>query len=170
MRQKKTNKQTWVPSAAETRLWMPGVTIVEKKVNWSSESAWVALTKHNWWGSLNNRGLFSHASWGWKSRSKCWQGCFILRLIHLAVCSHDLFLNFNIYLYLFDCVGSSLKHMGSSIFPVACGIFSHGMQTLTSGVWNLVPWPGIKSFGPLHWEPSWPFWTSVLLLVKLIPT
>ena len=43
--------------------------------------------------------------------------------------------------------------MGSSIFPVACGIFSHGMQTLTSGVWNLVPWPGIKSGLPALGAP-----------------
>ena len=57
-------------------------------------------------------------------------------------------------MYLFDFARSSLWNIGSSLFTEACGIFSYGM-------WDLVPWPGIKprapcfDYGPLsHWTTS----------------
>jgi len=57
-------------------------------------------------------------------------------------------------MYLFDFARSSLWNIGSSLFTEACGIFSYGM-------WDLVPWPGIKArapcfdYGPLsHWTTS----------------
>ena len=34
------------------------------------------------------------------------------------------------------------------IFAVACGIFSRGMRTLSYGMWDLVPQPGIKPRPP----------------------
>ena len=48
-------------------------------------------------------------------------------------------------IYLFGCAGSQLQSMGSSIFTVACGIFSFGMRTLIScSMWDLVPWPEME--------------------------
>ena len=41
-----------------------------------------------------------------------------------------------------------MQHSGSSIFIAACGVFSCGMQTLSCGVWNLVPLPKIKPRSP----------------------
>ena len=56
--------------------------------------------------------------------------------------------------YLFDFARSSLWNMGSLLFIEACGIFSYGM-------WDVVPWPGIKpkapsiDYGPLsHWTTN----------------
>ena len=46
---------------------------------------------------------------------------------------------------------SWLWHMGSSVFVVACGIFSWDMRILSCSVWDLVSWPGISP-SPLHWE------------------
>ena len=37
------------------------------------------------------------------------------------------------------------------VLVVACGTFSCSMWTLSCGMGDLVPWPGIKSM-PLHWE------------------
>ena len=42
-------------------------------------------------------------------------------------------------LFLVGCVRSLLWHAGASIFIVACGIFSCSMQTLSCGMWDLVP-------------------------------
>ena len=44
-----------------------------------------------------------------------------------------------------------LAASGLNCFHVACGIFSCGMRTLSSSMWDLVPWPGIEP-GPLHWK------------------
>ena len=38
--------------------------------------------------------------------------------------------------------------MGSSMFIAACGIFSCSMWILSYGMWDLVPWPGIKPKPP----------------------
>lgn len=40
------------------------------------------------------------------------------------------------------------------VLVAACWIFNlyfGGMETLSCGGWDLVPWPGLK-LGPLHWE------------------
>ena len=40
------------------------------------------------------------------------------------------------------------------VLVAACWIFNlcfGGMETLSCGRWDLVPWPGLK-LGPLHWE------------------
>ena len=36
-----------------------------------------------------------------------------------------------------------LWHMGSSIFVLACRIIGFEMQTLSWGMWDLAPWPGV---------------------------
>ena len=41
-----------------------------------------------------------------------------------------------------------MQRSGSSIFLAACGVFSCGMQTLSCGIWNLVPLPKIKPRSP----------------------
>ena len=41
------------------------------------------------------------------------------------------------------------RHTGSSIFTEARGIYSFSMQTLSGGMWSLVPWPGIKPGPPV---------------------
>ena len=46
--------------------------------------------------------------------------------------------------YLFVCAGSQLWHVGSSIFILACGIFSDNIRTLSCGLWDLIPWPGFE--------------------------
>ena len=52
-----------------------------------------------------------------------------------------------ILICLFDCAGSQLWHVGSSVFVAAFGIFSCGMG-------DLVPWPEIEQ-GPLHSLGVW---------------
>ena len=59
---------------------------------------------------------------------------------------------FYIYL-LFDCAGSSLWHVGSSIFIAAGRIFSCGVGTLVS-------WPAIKFRPPALGEQSLCHWTT----------
>ena len=68
--------------------------------------------------------------------------------------------------YLFCCAGSLLWYTWSSVFVAAWGTFSCGIRTLSynmwalsCGVWNLVPWPGIKpsppglgAWGVTHWN------------------
>ena len=71
---------------------------------------------------------------------------------HLAISPHFspwqppfYFLGYFILLkkcYLSDCAGSSLWGSGSSVFTVACRIFSCSMQTLSSGMWDRASWPG----------------------------
>ena len=61
------------------------------------------------------------------------------------VLSCSCFFFFNIYfIYLFGCARSWLHHLGSSFFVGACGTFSHSVGTLSCGLWDLVPCPGIK--------------------------
>ena len=55
------------------------------------------------------------------------------------------------FIYLFGCTEPLVQHVGSSIFIMACGIFSWGMQTLSCGLWDLVPWPGVE---PLLWKQA----------------
>ena len=43
------------------------------------------------------------------------------------------------FIYLFGCAGFWLWHTGSSVFVAAYRIFSFGMQTLSCGMWDLVP-------------------------------
>ena len=49
----------------------------------------------------------------------------------------------------------------SSVFTVASGIFSWGMQILSWRVWDLVPWRGIEA-RPAHlpWECGLGLWTT----------
>ena len=54
----------------------------------------------------------------------------------------------NIYLFLFDCTRSYLRHVGSSILVAVCGIVSCGMWTLSCRMCDLVPQPGIKPGPP----------------------
>ena len=73
-------------------------------------------------------------------------------MLTLLLCSYKgLLQNFhlfvllkNICMYLFGCAGSQLQHMGSSIFTAACGISVHGIHTLSHGMWDPVPRPGIR--------------------------
>ena len=48
---------------------------------------------------------------------------------------------FKVFIYLFGCVRSQLWHSGSSIFVVACGIFSQGVQDLIFCVGSLEAQP-----------------------------
>ena len=66
----------------------------------------------------------------------CYEG--LLQIFHLFV------LLKNICMYLFGCPGSWLQHMGPSIFTAACGISVCGIPTLSCGMWDPVPRPGIK--------------------------
>ena len=76
--------------------------------------------------------------------------CFILLisvLIFSIIAQISFFKKKN---YLFGCTGSWLWHLGTSIFVEACTIFSYGMPTLSWGIWDLVPWPGLEPWS-LHW-------------------
>ena len=42
-----------------------------------------------------------------------------------------------------------MRHTGSSIFIEACGIYSFSIQTLSCGMWSLVPGPGIRPGPPV---------------------
>ena len=74
------------------------------------------------------------------------------------------FLSFLILLDWFSCAWSQMQHKGFFIFVVACGIFS-------SGMWDLVPSPGMKprpcalgAWSLSHWTtgkvPNFPFLNS----------
>ena len=52
---------------------------------------------------------------------------------------------FPTFIYSFGCTGSWGQHPGS---------FSLGMQTLSCGMWDLIPWPGIEP-GPLRALGVW---------------
>ena len=57
-----------------------------------------------------------------------------------------------IYFYLFIWLHRLLvAALGRPISAAACRIFSYTMGTLSCGMWDLVPWPGIEP-GPLPWE------------------
>ena len=60
------------------------------------------------------------------------------------VCHVSSLLRSILFIYLFDCAKSWLWHLGSSIFTVACGIFSCSLWALTCSIWDLVPWLGIN--------------------------
>ena len=73
----------------------------------------------------------------------------------------------NIYLFIWLCwvlswgtwyPQSSLWHVES--LDSAYGIFSCGMQTLSCTMWDLVPWPGIKSGPPALGAQSLSHWTT----------
>ena len=60
---------------------------------------------------------------------------------------------------------SSLWHAGSlaaacKLWVVACRIFSRFMQTLSCGMWDLVPWPGTKPGSPALGAQSLSLWTG----------
>ena len=62
-------------------------------------------------------------------------------------------------LWLFICLavlGLKLQYLGSSVFIVACKIFSCGM-------WDLVPWPGIEPRPPALGAQSLSHWTTMSL-------
>jgi len=66
---------------------------------------------------------------------------------------------FKKYIYLFDWAGSYLQHVGSTIFVAVHGIFSWGMGTLSWGLWDQIPWPGIEPGPPaLGAESHWTTW------------
>ena len=48
------------------------------------------------------------------------------------------------WFYLFDYTRSYLQHSGSLTFDAAYGVFSHGVGTLSCGMWDRVPWQVIK--------------------------
>ena len=60
---------------------------------------------------------------------------------------------FLMFIYLFGCTKSSLWHSGSSTFIAPCGTFSCSMWTLSCGMRDQVPWPGIEP-----WPPAWGAW------------
>ena len=53
-----------------------------------------------------------------------------------------------------------MRHVGSLVFFAASGIFSFGMRTLGCGMWDLVPWPGIKPRPPALGAWSLSHWTA----------
>ena len=57
------------------------------------------------------------------------------------------------------------------VVVVACRIFSCSMWTLRCGMWDLVPWPGIKSVPPALEAQSLSHWTTregpILAFLKL---
>ena len=59
------------------------------------------------------------------------------------------------FLYIFCC--GTAKHR---IFTAECGIFICGMQTLSCGMWDLVPWPGIGPSPPALGVWSFSHWTT----------
>ena len=46
------------------------------------------------------------------------------------------------------------------ILVVACRIFSFGMWTLSFGIWDLIPWPGIEPIPPVLGAWSLSHWTT----------
>jgi len=62
-------------------------------------------------------------------------------------------------IYLSDCTGSWLQHMGSLMFTATCGIFS-SMWTLSCSTCDLVLWPGIKLRPPELGTWSLSHWTT----------
>ena len=75
-----------------------------------------------------------------------------------------------IYLFIWLCkvLAATLRIL---IFVVACGMFSCPTWPLSCSLWDLVPWPGIKSKPPAleawslrHWTttkvPKWPYLTK----------
>ena len=80
--------------------------------------------------------------------------------------------------YLFDCSGYIFIWLWW-VLVVAHGIFNCSIQTLSCGMWNLVPWLG-NNFGPLtlraqnlsYWTtrevPNIAFWLSSPLLHKYL--
>ena len=81
--------------------------------------------------------------------TQCGIGCPIKNM-YLAV--PGLFLNFN--LRIIKILWWFLPYIGHRYAGLSWGmrnLFSYAMQTPTCGMWDLVPWPGIKP-GPLHWE------------------
>ena len=53
----------------------------------------------------------------------------------------------------------------SSVFVAACGIFSYSMWTLSCGVWDLVPWPGMEPGASALGAWSFSNWTTREVLV-----
>ena len=67
---------------------------------------------------------------------------------------------FKNFIYLFGYAESEWQLAGSSIFVAARGIFSCGMQTLSYGTYDLIPWSGMEPGSPTlgawslsHWTP-----------------
>ena len=46
------------------------------------------------------------------------------------------------------------------VLAAAWGIFSWGMQTLSCGLWDLVPWPGIEPGTPALAAQCLSYWTT----------
>ena len=61
-----------------------------------------------------------------------------------------------------SCGTSGLR---SSVFVAACGIFSYSMWTLSCGVWDLVPWPGMEPGASALGAWSFSNWTTREVLV-----
>ena len=61
---------------------------------------------------------------------------------------------------LIGCTRSQLQHTGSSAFTAAHRIFSWGMQTLSCGMWDLFPCPGIEPGLPAFEVQSLSHWTT----------
>ena len=84
------------------------------------------------------------------SSSASFAMCFVLHILSLW----HLHYLFGLFSFLFKLVCLFGLHWvlvaARGIFG-ASRIFSFGMQTLGCGMWDLVPWPGIKP-RPLHWE------------------
>ena len=55
---------------------------------------------------------------------------------------------------------SSLMHVDFFFFILVCRIFSCGTQTLSSGMWDLVPWPGITLRPPELGVQTLSHWTT----------
>ena len=96
------------------------------------------------WASVSFNDIDS-LPWGGVTNFKCF--LFSFRRVAVCVCVGSL-LSFLKNICLFGCAGSQVV---SSIFVVACRIFSCGMLTLGCSMWDLVPHQG-SNLGPLHWE------------------
>ena len=119
---------------------------------------------------------FNLEKWEWRSLSP-WNSPQIKNISHwplflllqYTILSTLFFWTFSfifsfLNIYLFGCTGSSLQHLETSIFVMACRIFSCSIWTLSCSRWDLVPWPGINP-GP----PALGMWSFSLRTIREVP-
>ena len=89
---------------------------------------------------------------------------------HLAFSDFYFYNLKNIYIYIYLFIWLCWVFIAAhGILIAKCGIFSCGMQTLSCGMWVLVPWPGIKAGPPALGAWSLSHWTTreVLIFITL---
>ena len=100
-------------------------------------------------------------TWVWVNSGRWWwtERPGVLWFMGLQRVRHDWVTELNwtfkkilIYFYLFIWPHRLLvAALGCPVSAAVCRIFSRSMGTLSCGMWDLVPWPGIEP-GPLPWE------------------